>query len=750
MQPLRNGKLSSEQRLSLLVKTQREIAGASAGLEAVMHLIAERSQAITGADGAMVNLVQGDMLHTRAVTGIARTARGARRPVSTSVGRFAIQSGLPLLVEDAPNDPRINQELRSRIGDQSLICVPLFHGAEVIGTLNVMSRSKAHRLDEDDRQTLEILSVVLSGAVSRASEFEARRGQARAFGRFRALFDSASIGILRIDGECRVLEVNPALEEMLGATAAELERLPFTDCLAPAQRRQAQSRFDDLISGRRDSFQLETRCQRRDGNLVWTLLRGVRESDQDQAQPSVVMMAENVSERKRAERELVRQAELNEYQALHDPLTGLPNRTLFKDRTEHAIRQAERNVNRLAVVLMDLDRFKEVNDTLGHAAGDQLLAKVGSRLRHAVRASDTIARLGGDEFALLATDLADPEDVVAVIERIRTALDRPIHIQSLPLVVEGSIGVAMFPDHGDGAELLIQRADVAMYEAKRDNTSHSYYDAASHETDLSRLTLVSELRRGIDRRELVLHYQPKLGIEDGVVRSVEALVRWAHPVRGLLRPDEFVPVAQETSLIGPLTLQVLDEALRQACSWRRQGVELAVSVNLSMRNLLDCEFPRQLAGLLARWDTRPEMLGLEVTESSMAANPARANAVLCELSKLGVRLSIDDFGTGYSSLSYLRELPLDEIKIDRSFVINMGSEASDVAIVSATIDLGRNLGLEVVAEGVESRAIWDQLRHLGCKVAQGFYISRPLASEQLVDWVKRRGTEKFVAVPVSA
>jgi diguanylate cyclase (GGDEF)-like protein/PAS domain S-box-containing protein len=742
--------LSSEQRLSLIVETQREIAAADDGLEAVMTLIAERSQAITGADGAMVNLVDGDMLHTRAVTGIAGVAKDARRPLASSVAIHAIESGQPLLVEDAPNDPRINQDLRSIIGDQSLICVPLLQANDVIGTLNVMRRSKQDRLDEDDRQTLEMLSVVLSAAVSRAAEFEARRGQARAFNRFRALFDGASIGILRIDRECRVLEANPALEEMLGATAAELEQMSFTDCIAQAQRRQAQSRFDDLMSGRRESFEFETRCHRRDGNVVWTLLRAVRESASDQDPASAVMMVENISERKRAERELVRQAELNEYQALHDPLTGLANRVLFKERIDHAIRHAERNLNRLAVVLMDLDRFKEVNDSLGHAAGDQLLTKVGCRLRGAVRASDTIARLGGDEFALLVCDLSEPEDVVPVIERVRAALERPIHIQSLPLAVEGSIGVAVYPDHGDAAELLIQRADVAMYEAKRDNTSHSYYDAASHETDLSRLTLVSELRRGIDRRELVVHYQPKLALEDGVVRSVEALVRWAHPARGLLAPDEFIPVAQETSLISPLTLQVLDESLRQARSWRDQGVDLGVSVNLSMRNLLDREFPHQLAGLLARWETRPEKLGLEVTESSMLANPTRAKAVLCELSKLGVMLSIDDFGTGYSSLSYLRELPLDEIKIDRSFVVNIGTEVNDVAIVSATIDLGRNLGLDVIAEGIESRAIWDQLLLLGCKVGQGYYISRPMGPDQLLQWVKRRGAGTFVPMAATA
>jgi EAL domain-containing protein (putative c-di-GMP-specific phosphodiesterase class I) len=236
----------------------------------------------------------------------------------------------------------------------------------------------------------------------------------------------------------------------------------------------------------------------------------------------------------------------------------------------------------------------------------------------------------------------------------------------------------------------------------------------------------------------VLHYQPKVGLDDGAVQSVEALVRWAHPSRGLLAPDEFVPVAQETSLIGPLTLQVVDESLRQARAWRDQGISLSVSANLSMRNLLDREFPRQLAGLLARWETSPELLGLEVTESSMLANPPRAKAVLGELSKLGVRLSIDDFGTGFSSLSYLRELPLNEIKIDRSFITNIGMEAHDVAIVRATIELGSNLGLDVIAEGVETREIRDKLRQLGCQTAQGHYFSPALPADQLLEWVRRR------------
>jgi EAL domain-containing protein (putative c-di-GMP-specific phosphodiesterase class I) len=328
--------------------------------------------------------------------------------------------------------------------------------------------------------------------------------------------------------------------------------------------------------------------------------------------------------------------------------------------------------------------------------------------------------------------------VIGVIDRIREALQKPIVVQDLPLAVEASIGVSMFPSHGRDAEVLLQRADVAMYSAKQESAPFCFYDAQADEYDPARLTLVAELRRAMEQQELVLHYQPKAVLEDGSVRSVEALLRWQHPHQGLIFPDEFIPIAQETGLIRPLTLYVVDEALRQCRDWRDQGLGLSVSVNLSMRNLLDLEFPQQVEGLLRHWDVEAELLELEITESTMLANPARTMTVLSELHALGIRLSIDEFGTGYSSLAYLRRLPIDEIKIDRSFVMSMQEEAGDAAIVRSTIDLGRNLGLSVVAEGVETVEIWDQLRELGCNVAQGYYLSRPVPPEKLTEWVQER------------
>jgi len=728
----------SSDRLSLIFETQREIARAGNDLQAVMQLVAERSQAITGADGAMVNLLDGDMLHTRAVSGIAAPVVDTRRPLHGSVARYAIESGLPILIEDSVNDPRINQKLRAAVGDRSLICVPLFHGSEVIGTLNVMSRSETQLLGEGERDTLEMLSVVLSAAVSQAAAFEARRGEAQALARFRALFEGVSIGILRLGTDGRAVEANPALEEMLGYTAGEFGEMILRDYIHPDDCVRAEALFAELMLGGIESFQLEARYSRKDGELVWGQVSAALERDPDGRPAFAVTMIENITKRKRAEAELVRQAELSERQALHDPLTGLPNRLLFDDRIERAIALAEREGAQLAMVMLDLDRFKEINDSLGHKAGDEVLRSVGERLLGALRASDTAARLGGDEFGLLLPANAGSNGFVTAIERIRDVLGESMVVQELPLSIEASIGIAVFPDHGHSAEILIQRADMAMYSAKRENAGYCFYEDATDDGSHSRRAIIGELRRALEERELILHYQPKAVLADGEVRSVEALVRWQHPTEGLISPDAFIPAAQETGLIRPLTLYVLDEALRQCRAWRDESLGLSVSVNLSTRNLLDLEFPGQVAELLRRWELDPALLELELTESAVLANTKRTTAVLGELSALGVRLAIDDFGTGYSSLAYLRQLPIDKIKIDRSFVTGMGQEDADLAIVRCTIDLGINLGLDVVAEGVETLGVWEQLRALGCTSAQGYYLCPPVPPEELRAWLLQR------------
>jgi diguanylate cyclase (GGDEF)-like protein len=447
-------------------------------------------------------------------------------------------------------------------------------------------------------------------------------------------------------------------------------------------------------------------------------------------------MVQDVSQRKRTEQALLAQAELNEHQALHDALTGLANRTLFSQRIEHALAGARSTGDPVAVMVMDLDRFKDVNDSLGHHAGDELLQEVARRLSGALRASDSLARLGGDEFGILLAGASGTAAVTAVVEKLMKAMQEPITVQDLPLVVEASIGIALFPDDGTDVDTLLRAADVAMYTAKEEKTGYGFFDGSARQLDVARLTLVGELRRALEKRELVLHYQPQALLRNDEVHSVEALLRWNHPERGQIGPDEFIPLAQQTGLIRPLTLYVIGEALRQCRDWEREGLELSVAVNVSTRNLLDVEFPSQVRELLDASRLDAGRLELEITEDAVLADPVRTKAILEELAAMGVRLSIDDFGTGYSSLAYLKRLPISQIKIDRSFVMGMVSDEDDATIVRSTIDLGRNLGLDVVAEGVESAAIWAELRALGCTVAQGYYLSRPLPPAELADWLR--------------
>jgi diguanylate cyclase (GGDEF)-like protein len=439
-----------------------------------------------------------------------------------------------------------------------------------------------------------------------------------------------------------------------------------------------------------------------------------------------------------ASRKLRRQAEENERLALHDHLTGLPNRSLFLDRVDHALRGSARTGSGVAVLLMDLDRFKEVNDTLGHHCGDLMLKELARRLAAVVRPTDTVARLGGDEFALLVPNLMQPDAGVALAERIGRALQEPFVVDGLPLEAEASVGIALHPQHGDDVETLLQRADVAMYVAKETKTHYAVYDPDADNYRPERLTLVGELRRAIENRELVLHYQPKATLVDGRVRGVEALVRWQHPERGLVPPDVFIPVAEHTGLIRPLTLFVVEEALKQCRQWREQGFELTVAVNVAMRNILDEEFPYELGRMLRRYGLGAEVLELELTETSVLADPPRAKQILQRLRDTGVSLAVDDFGTGYASLAYLSELPVDEIKIDRSFVMAMDREEQHARIVRSTIDLGRNLDLSVVAEGVESAAVWEQLVELGCDSAQGYFLAKPLPANELTTWLGGR------------
>jgi diguanylate cyclase len=428
----------------------------------------------------------------------------------------------------------------------------------------------------------------------------------------------------------------------------------------------------------------------------------------------------------------------NEFAMLHDPLTELPNRLLFHDRVHQAILGATRTGTRVAVMVLDVDRFKEVNDALGHHTGDLLLYELGYRLTETLRQSDSVARLGGDEFAILLPEIDDQEGALAAANKIREALRLPIAVRDLSLEVEASAGIALYPDHGLDPESLLQHADVAMYNAKRSQSGCELYAETRHEFSPSRLRLVQDLRAGIANGQIELHYQPKVRLSDNRVVGVEALARWNHPEQGLIAPESFIPLAEHTGLIRPLTLAVLEMAIDQCATWRSRGIEIGMAVNLSPRNLVDHELPHQIKRLLEQRGVPTTALELELTEDTIMADPRRARDVLSRLDAMGIWLAIDDFGTGYSSLAYLKQLPVTTLKVDRSFVTTMSEQEENAEIVRSTIALGRNLGLRVVAEGVETDPVMDKLRQLGCDVVQGYYVSRPVPAAELEQWLRDR------------
>ncbi|MDQ2716925.1 MAG: bifunctional diguanylate cyclase/phosphodiesterase [Chloroflexota bacterium] len=426
-----------------------------------------------------------------------------------------------------------------------------------------------------------------------------------------------------------------------------------------------------------------------------------------------------------------------EIQATHDALTGLPNRSLLWSRLDQAMLLAHTDDIPAALLLLDLDRFKEVNDTLGHQVGDVLLQQIGPRLERCLRSTDLVARLGGDEFAIVLP-ATEAISAVQMAYMLLDALDAPFLIEEHALDIGGSIGVALTPQHGCDATTLLRCADVAMYAAKRSQSGQVLYTSEIDHYTPQKLAMVGALRQAIAGNELVLYYQPKIALAQGRMVGVEALVRWHHPVHGLIPPDEFIPLAERTGLIAPLTRWVLEHAIYQCRDWEQAGLPLQVAVNLSTRTLYDPQLLFLVTDLLQAAGVAPGRLMLEITEGTLMDDPERVRAVLERLRDIGVQIAIDDFGTGYSSLGYLKGLPIDEIKIDKTFVLGLGldAEAADVAIVQAVVAMARPLGCVVVAEGVESEETGKVLQELGCDLAQGYYFSRPVPAAALEQWTR--------------
>ncbi|HSS55022.1 MAG TPA: EAL domain-containing protein [Gaiellales bacterium] len=424
-----------------------------------------------------------------------------------------------------------------------------------------------------------------------------------------------------------------------------------------------------------------------------------------------------------------------EYLARHDALTGLPNRVLLREEAQRRIMRL--NGDAMALILMDLNEFKEVNDTLGHFAGDQLLRQVGERLAGFTTESTLVTRLGGDEFAILRSQ-ADAVTAEQLAMRVGESLRRPFLVSGMTLEIDASMGIALAPLHAADYDGLLQRADSAMYAAKRNHTGIAMHTREQEADNSQKLALASDLRRAIEGGQLSLYYQPKATLRTGDISGVEALVRWKHPDRGMISPDQFIPLAERSGLINLLSMWVLKTALRQVADWKRMGLVMPVSVNLSARDLIDVRLPDEIERALHEAKVASELLEVEITESVLTADPARARAIVTRIGELGPTTTIDDFGAGYSSLAYLKNLPVHALKIDRSFVLGMTDNEHDATIVHAVVDLAHNLGLRVVAEGAEDMAVWERLRLAGCDEVQGFVLAQPMPSAQATDWLSRR------------
>lgn len=556
---------------------------------------------------------------------------------------------------------------------------------------------------------------------------------------FRSIFENAGAGLNTISPSGKILKVNPAFCRMTGYSREELEGSTVEMITHPDSREHSTRLYQEAREGIRRDFSYEKKFLRKDGAVIWAQVTNAWVHDEEGELSHAVSLVQDVTERKQAEAALRRHETRLNYLAYHDTLTHLPNRTLFYDRLTHAMSTARRSGQPVALFFLDLDRFKNINDSLGHHIGDELLVKMADRLRGCVRDSDTLARIGGDEFVIILEQLHGYKDVTKVARQILRSLQEPLEVSDRELYMTVSIGISMFPTDADDVEGLMKAADVAMYRAKDQgrNTFQAYTPDMDGEIQ-ELLTLEGDLRRAIDQDQLVLYYQPQLNLEQDRVVAMEALLRWEHPERGLIPPAQFIPLAEEYGLIVPIGNWVLEAACRQNMTWQKEGHPFKrVAVNISARQFRQADFVEVIERALSRTGMPPEYLELEITESVIMQDVEAAILTLTDLKARGIRLAVDDFGTGYSSLSYLKRFPIDALKIDRTFVRDITTDTNDAAIVRSIIALGKSMNLQVIAEGIETK---DQLAFLlkqGCTHGQGFLFSHPVPPESLPDKLQR-------------
>ncbi len=548
-----------------------------------------------------------------------------------------------------------------------------------------------------------------------------------------SVFQSSSEGLLVTDAEGTIISVNPAFTDITGYSAAEA--LGHTPRLLRSDRHPPEfyrAMWETLTPAGLWQGEIWNRRKSGEAYLEWLTINRI---DDDAGRPvHYASVFHDITESRRKDERI-------QHLAFHDALTGLPNRALLMDRLQHALARARREGRRLSVTFVDLDRFKAINDSLGHDVGDLLLQEVAQRICGRLRAMDTVARMGGDEFVVMMEDLAEIEDCAILAAQLIAAIARPMDLRGHRVEVGASMGIAFFPEDGDDPLTLMKNADMAMYAAKAaGRNTYRFFQAEMQDQAVRRLDTEMDLRTAIAQGGLELHYQPKVDLADGKVRGVEALVRWHHPVSGLLSPAEFVPLAEESSLILDLGNWVLDQACRQAAAWQANGLNLRIAINVSAKQLDAGDLAERVAEATSRHGVSPSRLELELTESAVMANPAHAAGLFARLRQLGITIAVDDFGTGYSSLAYLRRLPIDVLKIDRSFVADADTNGDDAQIVKTILALGQTLKLTVVAEGIETQQQAEVLGSVGCTLAQGFHFARPLPAHEVESWLRERGS----------
>ena len=625
---------------------------------------------------------------------------------------------------------------------RSVAAFPLLGSTATLGVVVVTLRDGA--FIAEDLESLGLIAAAIAPPLEIRSLFdqaELRRGEMQSREtHLRTLVDTSPIAVVQIDHAAIVRLWNPAAEKLFGYARAEVMGQPLR--LAPDERRAEFDHLIERVHADGTVLNVETLARRKDGPDFEVSISAAS-VDTGDGSSGVTIFIEDVTHRREFIREL-------EFRALHDALTQLPNRTLLNDRLTQEIRNCERNGHGLALLLGDLDDFKADNDTFGHQAGDELLRQIGKRFEQQVRDADTVARLGGDEFAIVlpgATESGAVRVAKTLIDSLRVPFE--IDAQGQRVDAAASFGIVMYPSHGKDAGTLLRYADIAMYAAKRQQDSYAVYAAVQETTNVERLVFTTDLRTAIEqhdeRREIRMHLQPVMSLADDSVVGFEALARWDRPVRGPVPPIEFITVAERSALMRPLTRITMDEALLSFAQIGDARLGRGLSINLSARSLLDPDLPRQLAALVRRYPSTSGALTIEITESALMVDPDRTVGILAELRGLGVRFAIDDFGVGYSSLAYMNRLPIDEVKIDRSFVGTMDQDARSAVIVRATIELAHNLGCIAVAEGVERECTRLALRDLGCDRYQGFLISKALPPDELQRWMSAR---QQIAVPV--